>query len=169
VPNTVIIKSLGVDTLQIQNQAVTFPVATQNTTSRSRTALVAGVAMGSLGSAVSGYYTLSSLTHAASGAPIELLGTYNAIGYQNSYNAKVRLYRGTTVLFTGTWDAHWTPQGYSLHGPFVIQDTPPAGNHTYYLKIKFGVALGAFRSGGSGTTYNEIITRSYLRTLETKK
>jgi len=167
---TVIIKNLGVDTLQIKDQAVTFPVVSQNTQNRSRTSLVGGLSMASLGSADSnGYYTLSSLTHVATGAPIEILATYSALGFQNSYNAKARIFRGSTELYVTSWEAHWTPQGYSVHGPFVIRDTPAAGTYTYSLKIEFGSALGGFRNYGSGTSYNEIITRSFIRTLETKK
>ena len=167
---TVIIKDLGVGTLKIQDQAVTFPVASQNTQDRSRTSLVAGISMASLGSADSGgRYTLSSVTVTASGAPIEILATYSAQGFQNSYNAKAFIFRGSTQLYVTSWEAHWTPQGYSVHGPFVIQDIPSAGTYTYSLKIQFGTALGGFRNSGSGTQYNEIITRSFIRTLETKK
>ena len=167
---TVIIKDLGVGTLKIQDQAVTFPAASQNTQNRSRTSLVAGISMASLGSADSGgRYTLSSVTVTATGAPIEVLATYSAQGFQNSYNAKAFLFRGSTQLYVSSWEAHWTPQGYSVHGPFVVQDNPSAGTYTYSLKIEFGTALGGFRNSGTGTQYNEIITRSYIRTLETKK
>ena len=167
---TVIIKDLGVGTLKIQDQAVTFPAVSQNTQNRSRTSLVGGISMASLGSADSGgRYTLSSVTVTATGAPIEVLATYSAQGFQNSYNAKAFIFRGSTQLYVTSWEAHWTPQGYSVHGPFVIQDNPSAGTYTYSLKIQFGTALGGFRNSGSGTQYNEIITRSYIRTLETKK
>ena len=167
---TVIIKNLGVDTLQIKDQAVTFPVASQNTQNRSRYSLVAGLAMNSLGSAdVLGRFTLSSVTVAATGAPIEILATYSASGFENSYNAKAFVFRGSTQLYATGWEAHWTPQCYTVHGPFVIQDTPSAGTYTYSLKIQFGTALGGFRNYGSGTSYKEIITRSFIRTLEMKK
>lgn len=155
------IQNLAVSTLKIQDQAVTFPVSASTAAQRSRSSSVSGVSMGSLGSADSnGYYTLESVTHAASGAPIELIASYIAQTSGSAFLGKVAIMRGTTFLFASGFMYH--SSNLLPYGPFLIRDTPSAGTYTYTLKIYFGAGLG---QGG----YQEVLEHTFLRSLETKK
>lgn len=140
------IQNLAVSTLKIQDQAVTFPVS--NTTVADQTLTQGG-----------GYQTVQSITHAATGAPIEIAVGFRARSQTGSTGrlAFFGIFRGSTQIFNS--GHFYIPGTNGAVQSFLFSETPSSGTYTYTLKV-FPSALGSS---------NLLVSNAYLRTLETKK
>jgi len=140
------IGDLQVNTLKIADQAVTFPVS--NITVADQTLTQGG-----------GYQTVQSITHAATGAPIEIAVGFRARSQTGSTGrlAIFGIFRGSTQIFNS--GHFYIPGTNGAVQSFLFSETPSSGTYTYTLKV-FPTALGSS---------NLLVSNAYLRTLETKK
>jgi hypothetical protein len=161
---TVIIKDLGVSeakignlqvsTLKIKDQAVTVPVSAF--TAAAYTPLIAYAYVAET--------TIQTLSLTATGAPLEIVAACLARTNTGSGGgrAKLRLYRGSTLLYDTGWYSTFGSNG-AVQTIFYSEKTLSAGSYTYTVRIIPG--------GGSmsSTPSQLIVTNRYLRGLETKK
>jgi hypothetical protein len=140
------IGDLQVSTLKIADQAVTFPVS--NITVADQTLTQGG-----------GYQTVQSITHAATGAPIEIAVGFRARSQTGSTGrlAIFGIFRGSTQIFNS--GHFYIPGTNGAVQSFLFSETPSSGTYTYTLQV-FPTALGSS---------NLLVSNAYLRTLETKK
>ena len=144
--NNAKIANLAVSTLKIQDQAVTIPVS--DITVADQTLTQGG-----------GYQTVQTITHVATGAPIEIAVGFRARSQTGSSGrlAIFGIFRGSTQIFNS---GHFhIPGTNGAVQSFLFSETPSAGTYTYTLRI-LPSALG---------TSNLLVSNAYLRTLETKK
>jgi hypothetical protein len=134
------IGNLVVSTIKIANNAVTVPSGVYTEGS------IAGV----IGSSV----TIQTLTVVCSGAPVNLLGTWDGTffwtGGGSPQDAPVDIKRGSTTITTST------------RGVISLVDTPSAGTHTYTL-------VGRSQAAGGANYPNHFYSRRALVITELKK
>jgi hypothetical protein len=140
------IKNLAVSTLKIQDQAVTIPVS--NITVADQSLTQGG-----------GFQTVQTITHVATGAPVEIAVGFRARSQTGSSGrlAFFAIFRGSTQVFNS--GNFYIPGTNGAIQSFLFSETPPAGTYTYTLQVAPG-ALGSS---------NLLVSNAYLRTLETKK
>ena len=147
------IKALGVDTLYIANQAVTFP-----TFGYTEAAFATSVDPSTGDSA---WTEAQTLTLNPTGAPIEILASVNFFwtGMNNPARAYVRIKRGSTVLFTS--GVNWLSTGYGVTATVAISDTPSSGSGVIYTaEIMYNIG---WATAGTYRCQNR-----FMRTLELK-
>lgn len=121
------IANLAVSTLEIQDNAVTVPISTYTEAYVDMVTLT----------------VLQSATIIATGQPIRITTNIFAEYVGNAGRFKLYVYRDDTVIFTQVSEAStgWIDISSGFH-TIVLQDTPSAAEHTYYLK--------GTKTGGAG-------------------
>ena len=144
--NTGHIANLAVDTVKIADQAVTIPVS--DITVADQTLTQGG-----------GFQTVQTITHVATGAPVEIAVGFRARSQSGSSGrlALFAIFRGSTQIFNS--GNFYIPGVNGAVQSFLFSEEPSAGTYTYTLRVMPG-ALGSS---------NLLVSNAYLRTLETKK
>ena len=148
--NTGHIANLAVDTVKIADQAVTIPISALTT--------------GDYSAQTNGWHTVQTITHAATGAPIELFVSLiireDPSVYQPGRRAKVGIFRGNSG--TPMYETkRMLIDGFGKPVTFGYSDSPSAGTYIYKVKV--------MPWWYTSTTPKIIVSDRYFRTLETKK